>query len=257
MLKLILFSMLFFSGVHGFSINEINSFVKKSENYIKKYKEDYTKEPSSLHNVLKNNSILKKKIYNSLECDKIYKNKVVDTCYSFKNKGALAVAYTVDGNLVHVNNIEKRWNWHYNKEIPKRYRSSNSDYIRSGYDKGHCAFDSVFDYDSKVLYYTYDLNINAVPMAAKVNRKTWIKSEYYTKKIATKLGRVNVIDYMVYSSHPKKIGRGQISVPTGMFKIIYNKEKDFMRCFYYENDLNVNVKSDKLKNHIVDCQDVF
>ena len=35
-------------------------------------------------------------------------------------------------------------------------------------------------------------------MAAKTNRKTWIKSEKYSKDVAYKLGYINVIDIMIF-----------------------------------------------------------
>ncbi len=271
MKKIILILSLLYAGLYGFSFDDINHFVEKSkkyaDNYKKKYereKEHYNKkrevyapEKSNYVKVLKNSSILKKQIFQKLQCDDVYSNQVVDTCYSYKYKGALAVAYAIDGELVNVGNIKERGRWHYNREIPKIYRSENSDYIRTGYDKGHCASDMMFDYSKRVLNNTYDLNINAVPMAAKVNRKTWLKSEKYSKRIAVDLKSVNVVDYMVYDKYPKRIGRNRIAVPKGFYKILYNKKKDFMRCFYYENDLDVNVYNDRLKDHIVDCRNIF
>lgn len=35
--------------------------------------------------------------------------------------------------------------------------------------------------------------------------------------------------------------------------MIYNDEKEYKKCFYYENDLNATAKGDKLKNHQLDC----
>jgi len=95
---------------------------------------------------------------------------------------------------------------------------------------------------------------NIIPQAPKVNRKTWIKAEKLERKIASKLGKATVINGVVYSSSPKRIGNNQIAVPKAFWKMIYNDEKNYKKCFYYENDLNVNVKSDKLKNHLIDCE---
>lgn len=194
-----------------------------------------------------------KKFINKKRCDRVLSNAVVETCYDDKLKSATVVSYLLDGTKVYVKDIEKRPSWKYNKDIPKKYRSNNNDYLKTGYDKFHLAFDSGYDYDARVLKNTYDLNINAVAGAANVNRYTWIKSEAYAKKVAKDMGKANVIDIIEFSKNPKKIGRNQISVPSGFYKMIYNIDKKFQKCFYYKNDLKVKVKGDKLKSHIIDC----
>jgi len=274
MLRITFLLLVGFLSAQSFSISDINNLVSKTKKYADEYESKYGKKKTYYEEkkeeyfpeeykedknikILKNNTLLKKKVFAKLKCDDTYGNQVVDTCYSFRKKGALAVAYTVDKKIVHAINLKKRGKWHYNKNIPTYYRSSNSDYLRSGYDKGHCAFDSAFDVTQRVLNNTYDLNINAVPMAAMVNRKTWIQAEYFTKKVAVSLGKVDVIDIMVYDKHPKRIGKNRISVPRGFYKVLENKKAGFLECYYYENDLNVKWKRDKLEDHLVNCSSIF
>jgi endonuclease G len=45
-------------------------------------------------------------------------------------------------------------------------------------------------------------------------------------------------------------------VPKGFYKVLYNDEKEFRRCFYYENEISPDIENDKLKNHVVDCKDI-
>jgi endonuclease G len=71
--------------------------------------------------------------------------------------------------------------------------------------------------------------------------------------MAYKLGSVTVINGVVYESNPKRIGKNQITVPSGYWKIIANDEHDFQKCFYYENNNDVITKQDKLKQHQVEC----
>jgi len=66
-----------------------------------------------------------------------------------------------------------------------------------------------------------------------------------------------VINGVIYSLDTKRIGKNKIAVSKAFWKMIYNDEKDYKKYFYYENDLNVNVKLDKLKNHLIDCNKVF
>ena len=78
---------------------------------------------------------------------------------------------------------------------------------------------------------------NIIPQAPQVNRKTWIKAEKLERSVAVSLGSVNVLNGVVYSSNPQRIGKNEIAVPDGFWKMIYNDEKDYKKCFFYENDL--------------------
>jgi len=112
--------------------------------------------------------------------------------------------------------------------------------------------DASFDYDAKVVRKTYTM-ANIVPQAPNVNRRTWIKAEKLERKVAVSLGSVSVLNGVVYSSNPKRIGKNKIAVPDGYWKMIYNDDKHYKKCFYYANDLNTVAKGDKLKSHLVDC----
>ena len=94
---------------------------------------------------------------------------------------------------------------------------------------------------------------NIIPQAPIVNRRTWIKAEKLERKVAVGLGMVNVLNGIVYSSNPPRIGRNKIAIPDGFWKMIYNDEKNYKKCFYYKNDLNAIAKGDKLKSHLLDC----
>ncbi len=192
------------------------------------------------------------KYINKNNCDQIIDKQVFTICYDYKIKGAKYVAYTLDGSLVNKTNIKKRESFYTEKNLPKKYRSSTKDYEYSGYDRGHLAPDASFDYDEKVVRKTYTM-ANVVPMAPNINRKSWFKAEKLERKVAAGLGMVNILNGVVYSSNPMRIGRNKIAVPTGFWKIIYNDEKNYKKCFYYENDLDIVVRDDKLRNHLVDC----
>ena len=189
---------------------------------------------------------------NKNNCSQIIDKSVFTICYDYKLKGAKYVAYTLDGSLVNSSNIKKRPRFYTEKNLPKQYRSTSKDYVNSGYDRGHLANDADFDYSEKALRKTYTM-ANIIPQAPKVNRKTWIKAEKYERTVALELGSVTVINGVVYSSNPKRIGKNGLAVPDAFWKIIYNDEKKFKKCFYYKNDLDVIVRQDRLKSHQIDC----
>jgi len=182
--------------------------------------------------------------------------QVYTICYDYHFKGALFVAYQLHGNLVDAKNTKERHKFYSEKNLPKKYRSVSKDYTNSGYDRGHLAPDASFDYDEKSVRKTYSM-ANIIPQAPNVNRKLWIKAEKYERLIAQKLGKVNVINGVIYTSNPKRIGKNSIAVPDGFWKMIYNDEKNFKKCFYYQNDLDAITKGDKLKLNTIYLLNMF
>lgn len=190
---------------------------------------------------------------NKSNCDQIIDKQVFTICYDYDMKGAKYVSYTLDGSLVNAVNVKKRSKFYTEKNLPNQYRSHNKDYTNSGYDRGHLANDASFDYDEKVVVKTYTM-ANIIPQAPNVNQRTWIKAEELERSVAVSLGSVSVLNGVVYGLNPLRIGKNKISIPSGFWKMIYNDEKNYKKCFYYDNDLNVDVNGDKLKQHQIDCE---
>lgn len=114
------------------------------------------------------------------------------------------------------------------------------------------ANDASFDWSMESLNSTYSM-INIVPQDSKVNRYHWIKVERYARMVSKKLGTLNVTNIIQYSQNPKRLKKQNIAVPQGFYKILYNKEQNFEKCFYYKNDKSSYLKKDKLKNHLIEC----
>jgi len=189
---------------------------------------------------------------NKQNCNQIIDKQVYTICYNYKAKGAKYVAYTLDGSKVNAVNIKKRHSFYTEKNLPKKYRSHTKDYTHSGYDRGHLANDASFDYSKKVVRKTYSM-ANIIPQAPQVNRKTWIKAEKLERSVASKLGKVSVLNGVIYSVNTKRIGKNKIAVSEAFWKMIYNDDKNYKKCFDYENDLSATAKGDKLKSHLVNC----
>jgi len=64
---------------------------------------------------------------------------------------------------------------------------------------------------------------------------------------------VNIINVVKYPDTPERIGDHGIAVPEGYYKVLYNKDQNFTRCLYYENDNNITTSEDNLGDHVVDC----
>lgn len=177
--------------------------------------------------------------FNNKVCDQILENDgYFKTCYNYKAKGAKYVAYTIDGFLANSNNIEERPRFYPDKNIPAQYRSEYSDYTNNRYsmDRGHMTEDASFDYSQRSLNAVYVMS-NIIPQHSSVNRdkKAWAGVERFGRALATKMGKVNVLNGVVYSSNPKRIGHNQVAVPDAFWKMYYNQEQKYQRCFYFEN----------------------
>ena len=138
-----------------------------------------------------------------------------------------------------------------------KYRVKPSDYNGYGKDwnRGHfIVADADFDYDEKALVKAYTM-ANIVPQSALVNQKTWVKVEKYGRVLAKQLGYINSISIAKYDNPNHKIAN-DIVIPSKLYRIYYNNEANFEKCFAYDNVLDVDYKNDRLKDHEIDCKSI-
>ncbi len=96
---------------------------------------------------------------------------------------------------------------------------------------------------------------NIIPQSAVVNQKTWIKVEKYSLVLANQLGYINSISIAKYDEPNHKIAN-DIVIPTKLYRIYYNNEANFEKCFEYDNVLDVDYKNDRLKDHEINCKNI-
>ena len=195
------------------------------------------------------------KYINETHCDQIITNPYFKVCYDYKLKGAKTITYTLDGDKVNLINIKKRPSFHTEKSLARKYRVSPKSYSKTGYDRGHMANDASFDWSMDSLNSTYSM-ANIVPQEPKVNRYHWIKVERYARMVARRLGSLNITNIITYTNNPKRLKKQNIAIPQGFYKILFNKDKNFEKCFYYKNDISSYKKKDKLKNHLIECSQI-
>jgi endonuclease G len=225
---------------------------------------------------------------NNLQIDQIINKKVINIFYNYKVKGPIVVTYKTDKNSVNSENIDKRPRFYSEKNLQKQYRTNPKDYIyctsknnldrEDGriirYDRGHLAPDASFDYSVADLRKIYTM-ANIIPQVSEVNRKTWIKSERLERRIAQKMD-LNVIILVMYTDlqnnlvkipmdkldthkwktskkrkyekYSRNLNSKNIIVPTGFYRILENKNKNYFEILYYTNE-PTDVKQDRLKNH--------
>jgi endonuclease G len=141
------------------------------------------------------------------------------------------------------NNNTRRPHFYEEKKLPEQYRSRNSHYRGTEYDRGHMAPAAAdFAHDREQLVDTFTL-YNTSPQLPRVNRKVWAALEDWTRRVAlaahkqTWLGSEAVMTYLltgplflpaekasdkVYQYHHAAIGQPPAlqSVPTHFFKVV-------------------------------------
>ena len=192
------------------------------------------------------------------KCDQVIDKQLYSICYSYKNKGAIAGWVRLDGKTVSTSNdIKKRPRFYEDNAIPQQYRTYHRDYKGTGdiWTRGHFVVgDADVDFSEQSLEKAYSM-ANIIPQAAPVNQKTWTKVENYGRMLASKLGYINAISIASYSNPNQKISNN-IVIPTTLYRIYYNNDAKFEKCFKYENRVDIDYKNDKLRDHEVDCKTI-
>lgn len=189
-------------------------------------------------------------------CSQIIDNQFIEICYDYKKKAAKAVAYTLDGDLVNEGNIKDRPSFYVEKSLNQKDRISATDYVNSGYDKGHMAPDASFDWSEESLEAVYTL-ANAIPQAPQVNRYAWKSLEDYARQKATEYGKLHVVNVVHYGQRSSRMGENRMAISKGYYKILYNPQENFEECYYYSNKLGVSMKDNVLTDHLVSCQNII
>ncbi len=99
-------------------------------------------------------------------------------------------------------------------------RATDSDYTRSGYDRGHMcpAGDNKW---SKTAMRQSFLFTNICPQAPSLNRGDWNEMELACRKWAKNYGGLYIVcGPILYKGKHKTIGRNKITVPEAFFKVV-------------------------------------
>jgi endonuclease G len=110
--------------------------------------------------------------------------------------------------------------------------SSNEDYVKNEWDKGHMAPAADFNCDKVMLYKTFSY-LNCALQNQYLNRGVWRMLELQEREYAKKEPTTVIID-VVFSKTSYKLPTGA-TVPDGFFKIIYLEKSGKTIKFYFPN----------------------
>ncbi|KAK0172674.1 hypothetical protein PV328_005964 [Microctonus aethiopoides] len=116
------------------------------------------------------------------------------------------------------------------------FRSSNSDYKGSGYDRGHMAAAGNHQSSQEYVHQTFNLSNIAPQVGAGFNRDSWNRLESHVRKLTRVYTDVHVCTGPLYLPKKEKdgkkyvkyevIGSNHVAVPTHFFKIVVGETKD-------------------------------
>ena len=151
------------------------------------------------------------------------------------------VSYVISDESANGVNVD-RGSFRVDKAIDKDNRSSNTDYKKTGYDRGHLAPSGSIDYSREANDETF-LYSNMSPQLPAFNRdmhgKTgvWGRLERYERAWAKQRGKLLIIAGTYLGENTQLIGRG-VRVPEKFFKVIFDPSSMEAIAFIMPQDLN-------------------
>lgn len=124
-----------------------------------------------------------------------------------------------------------------------------SDYVKSGYHKGHLANCDDFLFSSEAMRESF-LMSNISPQLPKLNcGGAWRQAEKLGETLSLQIGKIEIVTGTFFSEYetPKYIGRkNKVRIPTGFWKIFYSKENNILLCYIFLQS--------EIKNNLALCK---
>ena len=161
----------------------------------------------------------------SQKIDKIIYKEIYTSYYSNSLKVPLYVVYYLSNGGGNYSRAKLRF-------IQEKNTAKNSDYSKSGYDRGHLVSAEDFAYDHRKQSLTFSY-YNCFPQTQSLNRGSW-KVWETTIRIESKRWPLKIFTGGIYGQ--KKI-RGRIGIPDYCWKVVYNQKSGLiLHALIFSND---------------------
>lgn len=114
---------------------------------------------------------------------------------------------------------EKRTNRFIADPLVKGPVATNTDYARSGYDKGHMAPAADMKWSNTAMKESFYFS-NMCPQHPQLNRRGWKKLEEKIRDWAIADSAIVIICGPIIGKEPKVIGKNEVAVPKQFFKVV-------------------------------------
>jgi endonuclease G len=161
----------------------------------------------------------------SQKIDKIVDKEIYTSYYSNNLKVPLYVVYYLSNGGGNYSRAKLRF-------IQEKNTAKNSDYSKSGYDRGHLVSAEDFAYDHRKQSLTFSY-FNCFPQTQSLNRGSW-KVWETTIRNESKRWPLKIFIGGIYGQ--KKI-RGRIGIPDYCWKVVYNQKSGLiLHALIFSND---------------------
>lgn len=144
--------------------------------------------------------------------------------YSQKHKQAEWVAYELSQNKLSANKVSRNGFSFIPDPKIASISAHPTDYVGSGYDRGHLCPAADMAFDSIALLETFYMS-NISPQSRAFNQGVWREIESKTRAWASTFGKILVITGPILSKPGlESIGKKKVTVPIGFFKILFAQE---------------------------------
>ncbi|XP_060081816.1 nuclease EXOG, mitochondrial-like [Ylistrum balloti] len=163
----------------------------------------------------------------------VYENHVL--AYDQAKKTPIWVAERITQK--HVNGPAERKNIRFrpDPDVSSRFSADNSDYLRSGWSRGHMSPAGDNKYSQEAMSQSFYLS-NIVPQNLENNAGFWNRLEIYCRELTQRFNAVTIFsgpmslpvtsdDGKLVVTYPV-IGKNQVAVPTHLYKIIIVEDKN-------------------------------
>jgi endonuclease G len=147
------------------------------------------------------------------------------TCHDNAKRIAEWVAYHLTAENL-TGEAERSDDFRTDQNLPEGSRSELSDYLNSGYDRGHMAPAAAFKRSDSAMSQTFLLS-NMVPQTPSLNRQMWRMLEGDVRELASVMGSIWVFTGSLFlgadgspAGDTTFIGASRVAVPTHFYKVI-------------------------------------
>jgi DNA/RNA endonuclease G, NUC1 len=118
--------------------------------------------------------------------------------------------------------------------------AANTDYARSGYDKGHMAPAADMKWSRTAMKESFYFS-NMCPQHPQLNRRGWKKLEEKIRKWAVADSAIIIVCGPILEKRPKTIGKNKVAIPRQFFKVVLSPFAKPMRAigFLFGNKQSV------------------
>ncbi len=126
--------------------------------------------------------------------------------------------------------------------------ATNSDYTRSGYDKGHMAPAADMKWDAQVMKESFYFT-NICPQHPELNRRRWKDLEEKIRDWAIADSAIIIVCGPIVNDQPRTLGKNKVAVPQKFFKVILSPYLTSPKAiaFLFDNQRSV----DPLRSYVV------